>query len=261
MIEMQKQYPDLDVPKTLNRIQKALQAELKPLGFTKHGRTHHRFVDGDISQVINFQCGQSIYDRTHLVVVNVAVRIPEVALGGFHGDAEPKKYYKEYECNLRSRIGLIGVKEDVPTTYSTYTANEVRVFDLSGDVDEIIEDLLLRARNQVLPFFERYGSRDAILKDLQEKSQSALRPKNDEYEGDLAMTMIYGRRGEMDKAYEAYNRYFYGVTKKAIRWYRDQYTYPKSWVKRAIERAQQLGIPITEENMTLATDFIEGRIK
>ena len=107
MFYIQKQYPDLDVPKTLNRIQRALQAELKPLGFTKHGRTHHRFVDGDISQVINFQCGQSIYGRSHLVEVNVAIRIPEVLLREFHGDAELKKYYKEYECNVRSKIGLV----------------------------------------------------------------------------------------------------------------------------------------------------------
>lgn len=239
MIYIQKQYPDLDVPKTLNRIQKALQAELKPLGFTKHGRTHHRFVDGDISQVINFQCGQSIYDLDHEVVVNIGVRIPEIVLGEFHGDAELKKYYKEYECNVRSKIGLVG-------------GQKIHVYDLSGDVDDIIEDLLRRVKNDVLPFFERFGSRDAILKELQEKPQSTLRPRNDEYLGDRNMAMIYGRRGEMERAYEAYNRYYRGVIKSSRLRHDVKKPIPPVWGERCIKEAERLGIPITEENMALA---------
>lgn len=256
MLYIQKDHPDLDVPKTLNRIQKALQAELKPLGFTKHGRTHHRFVDGDISQVINFQCGQSIYDRTHLVVVNVAIRIPEVDLKRFHGDAELKKYYKEYECNLRTCLGLLDEAADI---FSAYTEHERRVYDLSGNVDEIIEDLLHRVRTEVLPFFERYGSRDAILKELQEKPKSPMRTSGYEHEGDFAMAMIYGRRGDMERAYEAYNVYFRGAIKRCIRWYDEKRA--KDGAKSYIEDAEKRGIPITEENMALAIDFIEGRIK
>ena len=246
MLYIQKDHPDLDVPKTLNRIQKALQAELKPLGFTKHGRSHHRFVDGDISQVINFQCGQSIYDRTHLVVVNVAVRIPEVDLKGFHGDAELKKYYKEYECNLRSRLGLVG-------------GQKVIEYDLSGNEDEITEDILRRVKTDVLPFFERYGSRDAILKELQEKPKSPMRTSGYEHEGDFAMAMIYGRRGDMERAYEAYNMYFRGAIKRCIRWYDEKRA--KGWARSYIEDAEKRGIPITEENMALAKAFLERKIK
>lgn len=258
MLTTQKAHPDLDVPKTLNRIQRALQAELKPLGFAKHGRTHHRFVDGDISQVINFQCGQSIYGRSHLVEVNVAIRVPEVVLGGFHGDAELKKYYKEYECNLRTCIGILDEAADV---FSAYTEHERRVYDLSGNVDELIEDLLHRVRTEVLPFFERYGSRDAILKDLREQPKSPLRTSGVEYFGDFDMAMIYGRQGDMERAYEAYNVYFRGAIRRCIRFDDGARTHTKNWAKRHIENAEQLGVPITEENMALAIDFIEGRIK
>lgn len=257
MIYIQRDHPDLDVPKTLNRIQKALQAELKPLGFTKHGRTHHRFVDGDISQVINFQCGQAIYDRSHRVVVNVAVRVPEIVLREFHGDAELKKYYKEYECNLRSALGILDDPLDV---FCSYSAQKIHVYDLRGNVDEIIEDVLRRAKIEVLPFFERYGSRDAILKDLQEKPKSALRTSGFEYKGDFDMAMIYGRRGNMERAYEAYNAYFYGLIKRAIRCHDGKSPNPKDWVIDRIEDAEKLGVPITEKNMALAMDFLEGRI-
>lgn len=257
MIYIQKSNPDLDVPKTLDRIQRALQAELKPLGFTKHGRTHHRFVDGDISQVINFRCGQSIYDRTHEVVVNVAVRVPEIVLGGFHGDAELKKYYKDYECNLRSALGIL---EDPLDVFCAYSAQKIHVYDLRGDVDEIIEDILRRAKTEVLPFFERYGSRDAILKDLREKPKSALRTSGREHKGDFDMAMIYGRRGDMEQAYEAYNVYFRGAVKRCIRLDDGKRSHTKDWVRARIEDAEKLGVPITEENMALAMDFLEGRI-
>lgn len=251
MFYIQKQYPDLDVPKTLNRIQRALQAELKPLGFTKHGRTHHRFVDGDISQVINFQCGQSIYGRSHLVEVNVAIRIPEVLLREFHGDAELKKYYKEYECSLRTCMGILDEAADV---FSAYTQHERRVYDLSGDVDEIIQDLLHRVRTEVLPFFERYGSRNAILQDLQEQPKSPMRTVGVPHDGDFAMAMIYGRRGEPERAYEAYNRYFRGAVKRQRLLHDVKKPMPPVWGERCIKEAERLGIPITEENMALATN-------
>ena len=255
MLYIQKDHPDLDVPKTLNRIQKALQAELKPLGFTKHGRTHHRFVDGDISQVINFQCGQSIYDRTHEVMVKVSIRIPEVDLREFHGDTELKKYYKNYECNLRTSLGLLS---EPVTVFSGFSMQKQVVYDLSGNVDEITEDILRRVKTEVLPFFERYGSRDAILKDLQEQPKSPMRTSGYEHEGDFAMAMIYGRRGDMERAYEAYNMYFRGAIKRCIRWYDEKRA--KGWARSYIEDAEKRGIPITEENMALAKAFLERKI-
>ncbi len=43
------------VTKQLRAIESAVFRKLRPLGFTRHGSTLHRFVSGDISQVIPFQ--------------------------------------------------------------------------------------------------------------------------------------------------------------------------------------------------------------
>lgn len=44
----------LRTTESVDIIEKMVYDVLKPLGFKKYGRTLHRFVDGDISQVVNF---------------------------------------------------------------------------------------------------------------------------------------------------------------------------------------------------------------
>ena len=95
----------LNTTESIDIIENAVYAELKPLGFRKFGRTLHRFVDGDISQVINFQCGQSYRDETHLMWVNIGIRVPECELRRFEQEEKLKKYYHEYNCNMRSQLG------------------------------------------------------------------------------------------------------------------------------------------------------------
>lgn len=66
---------ELDTKAIVNAIEKAVYAEVKPLGFRKYGRTLHRFVDEDISQVINFQNGcpaKGVYD---VLWVNIGIRV------------------------------------------------------------------------------------------------------------------------------------------------------------------------------------------
>lgn len=65
------------VTQQIDYIESEVYKRIKPLGFRKHGRTLHRFVSGDISQVISFQCGQAYLDATHLMWVNIGIRIPE----------------------------------------------------------------------------------------------------------------------------------------------------------------------------------------
>ena len=48
---------DFNTTEIVDMIEKSVYARLKPLGFRKYGRTLHRFVSEDISQLINFQCG------------------------------------------------------------------------------------------------------------------------------------------------------------------------------------------------------------
>lgn len=60
----------IDVKSCIDRIENEIYRQmLKPLGFRKYGRTLHRFVSGDISQVVGFQCGESYREETHLMWV------------------------------------------------------------------------------------------------------------------------------------------------------------------------------------------------
>ena len=108
----------------IDRIEAGVYQLVKPRGFRRHGRTLHRFVSGDISQVISFQCGQAYLNMTHMMTVNLGIRVPECFEKSFTPTEKPKKYYHEYECNIRSRLGEID-------------GEEVKNFDLRGDIDRI----------------------------------------------------------------------------------------------------------------------------
>jgi hypothetical protein len=182
----------LGTTESIDIIENAVYAELKPLGFRKHGRTLHRFVDGDISQVINFQCGQSYRDETHLMWVNIGIRVPECELRSFEGDEKPKKYYHEYECSMRSRLGEVKGKKD--TTYN-----------LHGSIDEISADILYQIKDCVLPAFDVLKDRRAILEKLRKYK------KFDTLNSHLILleeAMIYGRMGDIEKAGELFNLYY-----------------------------------------------------
>ena len=89
-----------------DEIEAAVYAQLKPLGFRKYGRTLHRFVSGDLSQVIHFQCGLPSAGPAQQMWVNLGIRIPECDERTFF-PSPPKRYYREYNCTLRSRLGSI----------------------------------------------------------------------------------------------------------------------------------------------------------
>ena len=52
-----KKTTEINTPHIIDEIEAAVLDFVKPYGFKKHGRTLHRFVSGDISQVIHFQSG------------------------------------------------------------------------------------------------------------------------------------------------------------------------------------------------------------
>lgn len=104
ILNLLKKEDRIDIPKVIDEIENEVYFHLKPFGFKKYGRTLHRFVSGDISQVINFQSGQYLKPNYGLFCVNVGIRVPE----SVEKDFEPKlnkKYYAEYECNIRARLG------------------------------------------------------------------------------------------------------------------------------------------------------------
>ncbi len=182
----------INTTEIINTIENKVYSEIKPFGFRKHGRTIHRFVDGDISQVINFQCGQAYREETHLMFVNVGIRVPECMLREFKSDEILKKYYHEYECNIRSSLGII--KNSRKSCYN-----------LQKNIEKITDDILKQINKYVLPVFETLNSRNTIL----EKRKKY--PEFDVVNGHLILleeTMIYGKMGDIDTATELYNKYY-----------------------------------------------------
>ncbi len=182
----------LDTKPIVDEIEKAVYQELKPLGFRKFGRNLHRFVDGDISQVINFQNGcpaKGIYD---VLWVNVGIRVPECELRSFAPEEPLKKYYTEASCNIRSRLGKVGGEEE-------------REYDLHDPIAGLIEDILHQIKTYVIPAFEVLNSRAAILE--KRKDYPCLDSMN-RHLTLLEESMIWGRWGKMQKAEEAFNQYY-----------------------------------------------------
>lgn len=173
-------------------IQDIVYEHLKPLGFRKHGRTMHRFVEGDISQVINFQNGcpqKGVYD---ILWINIGIRVPECAEKKFIISEPMKKYYHEYECNIRTRLGSLVDGKDT-------------FYDLSKRPKKIAADIIDRIKKYVIPVFDVFNGREAIL------LYRANYPSFDQFANHLILleeAMIYGRSGDIEKASELFNKHY-----------------------------------------------------
>ena len=107
----------------------------------------------------------------------------------FFPEETPKKYYHEYDCNIRSRLGLIEGKEEA-------------CFDLQTDAEPILEEILRQVQNVVIPAFEVLSSREAILEERRNY------PNFDILNRHLILleeAMIYGRSGDTQRASETFN--------------------------------------------------------
>lgn len=186
-----KKKTEINTTKIVDEIEYAVYAHIKSYGFKKYGRTLHRFVSEDISQVIHFQSGLQTQGMSGLLCVNLGIRIPECAERNFRPQGEMKKYYHEYECTIRSRLGSVSGKKET-------------WYDLSNRTDKIIKSIIDEIDKYVLPAFEVLNSRDAILahrKDyplLDNMSTMIL----------LEECMIYGHLGDIEKAKELFERYY-----------------------------------------------------
>jgi hypothetical protein len=110
-----------DFKTQLDIVEENVYTKLKPLGFKKNGRTFNRRLDNGIIQVINFQSGQYPIGENYIVpglrenlygkfVVNLGVCVE--SLYKFQTPAETKKYYKEYQCQIRERLGILLTGQD-----------------------------------------------------------------------------------------------------------------------------------------------------
>lgn len=179
-------------------IQGVVYEYLKPMGFRKHGRTLHRFVDGDISQVISFQNGCPQKGVHDILWVNIGIRVPECAEMRFVISEPMKKYYHEYECNIRTRLGSLVDGEDT-------------FYDLSKSPEKIAADIVDRIEKHVLPVFDVLNNREAIL------LHRASYPRFDQLSKHLILleeAMIYGRSGDAEKASELFNKYYRNALNK-----------------------------------------------
>lgn len=198
MLGKQRQ-PDLDIPKILDGIEGAVYARTKPYGFRKHGRTLHRFVSGDISQVIHFQLGQAYRGETHLLVVNVGIRVPECMTRSFVPEESRKKYYQEYDCNIHSRLGEIQGKA-------------ATIYDLRRPVAAITRDILEQVQTPVLPAFEALSSREAILARRRDYPQFDLMSRHLIL---LEEAMIYGHLGDREEAAARFSQHYHLAEQRA----------------------------------------------
>ena len=183
---------EIDSGAVVDRVEALVYAAVKPLGFRKFGRTLHRFVEGDISQVIHFQNGCPQKDVHDVMGVNLGIRVPECFERTFT-PGKQKRYYHEYECNIRTRLGEL--EDDRDTEY-----------DLREDTDMIGQDVAEKLKRYVLPLYEKVTSRDAVLKYREEIC--AFDHMDYRRMADLNEAMIYGARGDVKTAEERFQRYY-----------------------------------------------------
>jgi hypothetical protein len=192
----------IDVKSCIDRIENEIYQILKPLGFRKHGRTLHRFVSGDISQVVGFQCGESYREETHLMWVRIGIRVPESYEWTFEPQ-KPKKFYHEYECNMRSTLGLTD-QQELAVRANGGCIPDGTTYDLRNDLDEIIEDISRKIKQDVIPALGVLSSREAILAHRRDY------PRYDTFDRQILLeeAMIYGRNHNIDKAKELFEAYY-----------------------------------------------------
>ncbi len=102
---------------TLDAVQGAVQPIFRQHGFRKRGRNYNRTCNDGIVQVVNFQMGQYPLGQKEIpglrenlygwFTVNLGVYLPVVAEVETGGKA--KKFYLEYECHIRERLGSLSV--------------------------------------------------------------------------------------------------------------------------------------------------------
>ncbi len=191
------------VTQQIDYIESEVYKRIKPLGFRKHGRTLHRFVSGDISQVISFQCGQAYLDATHLMWVNIGIRIPECMERRFDA-VNSRKYYHEYHCTMRSRLGIIASRD----------LEAVKTFCLYDDIETICGEIISEIENDVLPVFDILSSRQAILEHRREYPWFDIL---NHHLIKLEECMIYGHLGDLAKARELFDEYYESALQRRSR--------------------------------------------
>lgn len=180
-----------EAKQVLDEIEAAVYARLKPLGFRKFGRTLHRFVSGDLSQVVSFQVWREMLEPSDKFCVNLGIRVPECAERKFH-PVNDKKYYSEAECTLRSRLGTVSGSGEV-------------WFSITENTEALTKRILDELDRYALPVFDVLCSREAILAMRRDYPQMDTLGR---HLIPLEECFIYGHLGNMERAKERFDAYY-----------------------------------------------------
>lgn len=226
MFDFLKKKTEINTTQIVDEIESAVYAHVKPYGFKKHGRTLHRFVSEDISQVIHFQSGMHSHGMDGLLCVNLGIRIPECSERVFHPQGETKKCYHEYECTIRSRLGIVSGKSET-------------WYDLRRQTAKNMNSIIHEIENYVLPAYDVLNSRAVILAHRKDY------PLLDNLDSLLLLDecMIYGHLGNVEKAKELFDAYY----ESAVFEYHDKTVNGQKHYLKKGERVVYMGQDITAE--------------
>lgn len=128
------------------------EQHLKPLNFRKSAFTWFRNTGW--TQVINIQLSRRNSAEEAQFTVNLGISIPELHLAS-EGLPE-KSSLKEYDCDVRSRIGeLFPIKNDHWWKVNSNT-----------DIDKITNDVSTQIEQFALPWFDRLANFTAVAEEF-----------------------------------------------------------------------------------------------
>lgn len=135
------------------------QRHLKGLGFGKSGRTWIRSTDWP--QVINIQLSSFNSAEDARFTINVGISIPN--LRDAWGSPLVRDHLKEYDCDMRSRIGSL-LPENCDKWWDVSS---------SSDPDHLVHEVFVDISGFVLPWFNRLTTYDEVAAELNRRKQWA----------------------------------------------------------------------------------------
>ncbi|UGY14333.1 DUF4304 domain-containing protein [Bradyrhizobium septentrionale] len=149
-----------DLAKSLDGVQGQLRPVLKDGGFRARDRTFNRTTSDGLTEVVKIQMGSFDPPGTTYVpglrenlygkfTINLGIFVPEVAEQ--NGGGAPKSFVQEYHCCIRTRLPVLG-----PEGRDVW-------WDIQAH-ESLAHDLRQRIERDAIPFFKKFETRDAILK-------------------------------------------------------------------------------------------------
>lgn len=153
--------PNKDELKTrLDSIQKEIFNYLKPLGFKKKGRTFNRQTEDGIYQVINIQSGRYEFGDKYVIpgfrenyygkfTINLGVMVTDIyELESYN---KPKDIYQDYDCQIRTRLTHLTIKQDF-------------WWPISNNTEEITKEIIQGLKSNGIQWLDTFESREKIIK-------------------------------------------------------------------------------------------------